>query len=103
MGTCSATCSTTHFTKSTSDRRTACRYATTATASLPMLGLGWENYIKQGDKDQEELTAGGSIGAGLRDRTRWEVMIPIQAVFKHIGGQINDKNDPTMRVRTLSI
>ena len=65
--------------------------------------VSWENYIKQGDKDQERLTAGGSILAQLTpDRTRWEVMIPIQAVFKHIGGQINDKNDPTMRVRTLS-
>jgi hypothetical protein len=65
--------------------------------------VSWENYIKQGDKDQERLTAGGSILAQLTpDRTRWEVMVPIQLVFKHIGGQINDKGDTTMRVRTLS-
>jgi len=65
--------------------------------------VSWENYIQQGVKDQERLTAGGSILARLTpEQSRWEVMLPIQVVFKHIGGQINDKTDPTMKMRTLS-
>lgn len=65
--------------------------------------VSWENYIKEGDKDQERLTAGGSILLQLTpEQSQWEVIIPIQATFKHIGGQINDKNDKKMKVRTLS-
>jgi hypothetical protein len=65
--------------------------------------VSWENYIRQGDNDQERLTAGGSILAQLTpSSSRWEVTIPLQLVFKHIGGQINDKSDTTKRVHTYS-
>lgn len=65
--------------------------------------VSWENYITTGSKEQERLTAGGSILAQLTpDRTRWEVIVPMQVVFSHKGGQINDKSDTTARVRTMS-
>lgn len=64
--------------------------------------VSWENYIREGDNDQERLTAGFSfLGKLTSDENPWEVSIPVQSVFKHIGGQINDKEDATKKVRTL--
>lgn len=65
--------------------------------------VSWENYISQGDLDQERMTAGGSFLLRLTpDQSRFEVILPFQAVYKHIGGQINDKSDTSKRVQTFS-
>jgi len=65
--------------------------------------VSWENYIREGDNDQERLTAGFSfLGKLTSDENPWEVSIPVQSVFKHIGGQINDKEDTLKKVRTLA-
>lgn len=65
--------------------------------------VSWEHYIKEGDNDQEQLTAGGSLMFQLLpEQSSWELNVPVQLVFKHIGGQINDKTDPNKKVRTMS-
>ena len=65
--------------------------------------VSWDHYLKEGADDQEMLTAGASFAARLTSpESQWELLLPVQAVFMHLGGQINDKVDTAKRVRTLS-
>ncbi|HNP19176.1 MAG TPA: hypothetical protein PKL31_12125 [Fulvivirga sp.] len=55
--------------------------------------LDWQNMLYVGENDQEELTGGLSMRYVLMDKGL-KISIPLQAVIKHKGGQIDSNPAP---------
>ncbi|MFW5781041.1 MAG: hypothetical protein ACOCXD_00565 [Bacteroidota bacterium] len=54
--------------------------------------LNWENYIFTGDTTQEVFTQGTSTGVKLLENKNTRLVIPVQTMAVHRGGQINETN-----------
>lgn len=61
--------------------------------------ISWENFIFRGDKQQEAFTLGLSTSVKANSRqSAVHAYFPIQILFRHQGGEINDPDGP--RVQT---
>jgi len=70
--------------------------------------LNWETFIFKGESKHEEIMIGLSADYKLLDRNKWELIIPLQNLFYHHGGQINtdfliERNTFTMRHTALGV
>lgn len=52
--------------------------------------MSWEQYIETGDTIPEIFTAGVSLRRDLWKRDRWELVLPVQGLALHRGGQVSD-------------
>lgn len=52
--------------------------------------MSWEQYIETGDTIPEIFTAGVSLRQDLWKNDRWELVLPLQGLALHRGGQVSD-------------
>src|SRR5690554_1264012 len=52
--------------------------------------MSWEQYIETGDTIPEIFTAGVSLRRDLWKSDRWELVLPLQGLALHRGGQVSD-------------
>lgn len=60
--------------------------------------LNWENFIQLGDHGQEIFNAGMSLSYEVVQSGDLTLKVPVQAIARHHGGQINISNAPVYTV-----
>jgi len=58
------------------------------------LWLNWEQFIKTGDPFQEHITGGGNVYFNVTRTDHFHIGIPVQAIVRHKGGQIDSSPLP---------
>lgn len=64
--------------------------------------LDWEKFIEPGDPFREEFTAGISNQLKILDKNLISLEIPVFFLAHHLGGQINDTDQPVVSLYNLS-
>ncbi|MEM7552190.1 MAG: hypothetical protein AAF363_21070 [Bacteroidota bacterium] len=58
--------------------------------------VDWENAIFPGDTAQEEIIGGASLDYRWIDNSNWSFSTPVQLLIRHLGGQIDLSDEPTL-------
>jgi hypothetical protein len=65
--------------------------------------MNWEKYIEPGDPFQESFTAGNSTLLELtKPDAKFKLVLPLQLVATHLGGQINTSDEPVQTLVNLA-
>lgn len=67
--------------------------------------VDWEQFIREGDDFPEWFTVGMNSEYSLRDLTqtsKWKIVVPVQAIATHRGGEISDYPEPVQTSLNLA-
>jgi hypothetical protein len=66
--------------------------------------LDWEQFISRGDSFPEIFTAGISTKTTLvKTESGWKLLLPLNMLARHTGGQVNSGNTPMQSIINLSM